>query len=440
MNKTVEEITQTKRRIGRPRLDEPSPDALPVAVVDAGESPDLSGVGPETFLWFPNADKRRQPFVRLYRVDEHRRAIFHGILSPDDGTDLALSTLFGGGKYSVQLIETIDSGEKVIKGNRTILLPGKYIPPTGDLPGIRAHAQQEVGRLMSGAPPTAPAAATVNPSGPRQQDSAPSPREAIDMAFATKMLELLQPATKLANGTSIVEHLPAILVAIAPVFVEMFRAKAAPVDAGAGDRVLQALERISAQLASTPAPQAPTPISGAMQAMEELTKFTHLFKAMKGGGVPGDDDEEERPKPNVGFDQQLLSVGAEVLKGLMQNKNPQAGATATPVAAPSPMSGPPMNPVEQLVAHYAPQLVDAAQRGLDPGLVAGMANSYCPPQAVGALQELMARDDLATYLPQLIPVMKNYPKWVAGFVDELRSFRAEEIDEEPEEGSPEEGG
>lgn len=357
--------------------------------------------GPLTFLFFPEADKRRSPRVKITRLNEDKRWVTHGMLAPEEATEEMVAGLFGGGKYAAQLIQRQDDGKDKIEKTKTFFIPGKYRPPLGDLPGIALAAN-----------PTPPPG-----SYPQQNMPAPSAnpnvmnaREAIDTALVSKVMEVLKPERAATNWPEVVVSL---LTVATPIIQTMMEVRKPQVDP-AISQLTETIRRLEERIAQPP--QTPTPITGAAAAFKEMAEMRALLL----GGV-----EAGEEKASGGADNMLMQLGMKVLDALGKSQ-PQPQPPQPPQNPALGQGGaPPMNPMEALLRQYGPQLVASAQRGMSPAFVAEMINNYVPQEAVGLLQELIARPDLATYLPQMVPGLQALPKWTTEFATELKAYGAE---------------
>ena len=338
----------------------------------------------------------------------------HGSLNFDQSTVEYLMQLFGGGCYKLQLIRRNHTGKPVIVQGLTLNIPGPYKPPTGPLPGGPAVYTE----------PASEASARV-----RTDTTNMSPRELLDYAAFSRMMEVMkQPVAAPSPTSSMLRDMAPILTpiaaAIGTVMIERLTKPAKP-----DDTIARQLDAFAAQLRemqNKPGPAA----AGMDELIGVFERMQKIRSAIAGGGDGGETGGEGGMWGNV------LRMGMEMLQ-----RGQQGTPAPAPIAAPRALvAGADPEPVDvaalplwrQMLHEYAPMIVDAAQTNKPADLAAGLVAEWCPAPYRGALVELAQQPNTETLLVEAIPPLGQFPTWVAEFVAECRAVLFGDEDEEPE--------
>lgn len=407
----------TGRPPGRPRKAAKNPDAERPA--SAG-GPDYQGIP----LRFWEGEDPTQTRVRMSREAPNKKWEFHGYLSTDEASPERISEMFGGGRYMVQLVTATAEGPSTIKETKLVVIPGGYRPPVGPLPGMQAATYPAAEPLRPVAREPGPGVAEIDAwtvATRRMQAGTLSPREALDQAVVSQLLEL----SKTARSGSV--DWGAILAQTLPLVVDrLMSPRREESEIGAK------LDRLAALLESGRAAGPVTSsIADLTQAMEQVMDIRERL----GGG--GKSEEEGGGLMKVGLELiRTLADAAKVQGAASPAGSRIPGKTEVPMPAhPVPAPGNPSAPLwQQLLAHYRGQLVDAARRGLAPGFIADVVLNYLPADYVGVLTEFLARPDAEQVVIQEIPELAEFQGWNAKLWQEIRSAMQ---DDGEESGDPE---
>ena len=344
----------------------------------------------------------------MRRDDKTMKFVMHGYL-PAESTEEDVALQWGGGHYRCQKIVKDSQGASVIDSSREFDLPGAYKPVTGEMPGIR--------------PPVAPDVPPVNAGAPLYQQphsaSTGSAGEVLNAAMVSTVVDLLK------MGREVAATRPDPNAGLAAILEQMREDRAI---------MLKMIEKMGQQQ------QGPT--------RAELLAEMETMKRLVGGGENSSDQldklvgaiqklrdvsEEFSPKPT---DTDPLSFVPDVLKVLSNEQalRAQQRRPAAPVARPSippaqPASTPPQpkeEPVmtdmplwQQVLRAEGPRLLNAAKRGHNPALVAGVAYDFAPENIKDALAEFFDADvgDITKAIVENVPGIEEYPEWLADFIE-----------------------
>lgn len=336
-------------------------------------------------------------FRLLRRSEESARWEVHGTFPRDNLSEERVAELFGGGKYWAQLLERTPAGGDTIARSCKFRIPGAYIPPIGRLPSVSA---------------VAPGAPQPSDAQPARGGATATTREQLDMAMAAKVIELMNgnQSRGMDWGPIIAAALPVVASGISGMMAMMLTMATRKSET---DPVLIALlEKMEAN--SRREASAPGPIAGTMT---DLTKSLKQLEEVRGLLKGGSDDDD-------GGEKGMWSKLPALLEGLMK------GAQSSPASDPAPDPADATRaPWERLLRHYGPELIDAAHRGINADLAAGMIASYMPADATGVLVEFIQREDAVAAIAQALPEMQHFTTWTTQLVAALR---AELIGDDPE--------
>jgi hypothetical protein len=396
-----------KPKRGRPRKYPPK--VMEKKVENRNEEKEVeemaSEFGLRTDLLFPDA--REDERIRINRLDDYtRRPVIHGYFASHEATEARIAELWGGGRYVAIHLRRNEQGLETYYKSLTLQIPGPYkpareiygMPRSVDAPA----ATPEVGTLGGRIPPGM------------------SARDALDSAVISRVLDLLERGK--AEGPKI--DWPPIVASVTGLLGTIVTAMMSR-NRGPDPEMVAMLQRLESQLKAQPGPAA-SAIGDAVKAVKELIGVRDMLLPESGGAKEFD----------------VMSLIPKLIE-LVQQRAGVAGAGSGP--APTPLA-PPASPVveavpvplwQRLLLHYRAQIVAFARRGMDPTLAGPLALQVVPPDMEGVLIEFVRRPNAASLVLDTLPELQEFERWVAEFVEAIRS---EVMEDEEEEGGPQTGG
>lgn len=358
----------------------------------------------------------RDPRVRLYRENDRTKKLeFHGYLSLDEASEALVAELFGGGRWTAQVVAGDDRGQQAIRRACRFSIPGLYRPPSKTLPGVGPGTAPGVPQAI---------AAEASPT------NFATPNESLNAALVGSVIELLK-AQREGSGRSAVGEWVPVLVPLASGLMTLL-AKMSERKSDTPTDVLIELERLRSELANLkdrPGP-ATTAVADALEGIERIVNLTRKVKRLSGS-------DEESPIP---ADPESAMWGmASKLMDHLGAKGAPTGASSAPVPTPPPAALPampiPSRPMwEQILLGNKARLLDSAMRGVSPELVADVAVQFAPANVIGVLTEFVQRPDMVSVAMQVLPELQQFPAWTEQFFVALRSTILGDEDQESEEG------
>ncbi len=365
--------------------------AVRAAVETAPEVPIEAAEGDDSAF---NAIGDDRGFVRIVRLDEREKSwVPHGKLLPSEATWERVAELFGGGKYRLVGFKKDEAGHVNFEKQTTVVIPGPYKPPTGDLPGMPS-------RNAASSPPGRVEVGTVG--------GTPTSAETLNAALVNQVIEMMQ-----ANRRPGVEW-GALLAALAPTLTELIKAMTGRKDEGGklNDMVLRQMEKLGekiehiTQRPAQPTQPATTQMGDLVAAIREVLELKDMMEGKESGG--------ERMPPEFGMVEKML--------GLLQGG--KVVPAPVPTGAPTPAAVAAMPIWQRLLLGNKRILLSAAARGRDGSAIAqALLDLHVPEEAIGSVKELLQRPDCGAVVVQAVPELAQFPK----FTEEFLTTLAEEL-------------
>jgi hypothetical protein len=340
-------------------------------------------------------DRETGTRVALYRIDDKsKKWVYHGMLTVEESTEEFVSSLFGGGRYKLQLRgQNEETGHEAIRAVREMLLPGEYRPPRGFLPGTKVEAPASVAVAPATAPMTTPDTSMSvmmqlfalqqsimtnsleqqRAASERQQQMAEQSRKDTEMLFKTMMemrntqtakdpmdyaLKLVEVMKETTSKKSDVKELIEGMSSIMNFRDEMMPAK------DTGDPVF-----------------------------ESINKTLDLVQA----GMHQQQQQRQPPRPAP-----ALAAPAPV--------------TSLPTEGAVPVSEPDTPVWHKILTSQKERLLKFAREGMDPAFVAEMAVKMAPANMKGVITEFFSSEQALEWLYAAIPELQQFPKWSQDFL------------------------
>lgn len=356
--------------------------------------------------------------VRVERMDSHSgRWVFHGYMV--DVSEALVAEKFGGGRYRCKLIQPDELGRKVIRKTREFTLPGAYREPA-DLPGVRPASIPPGGSTPEGG---------TLPEGKGGTERL-SMSEMLNSAMVTQLLDIVK-MTRQGAAPPAATGMPPWLEAIMPIVLVLVE-RLTERNKGPSAEVSALVEQLRLVQTEVQSLRSQGPVSSAMgdalKAVKELIEVRDML-------VPGGGTSEPDPE------QAMWALGLKALDKLGTAQAQPAttgGEVVPPKGAPGAVARTPAPLWQQMLQRHAGQLVNAAQRGMDPVSVAELAIQFLPAEFEGVAVEFVQRPDAAAVSVQVIPMLAQFPKWNALFWKAMREGLLEGGDDEPMEVEHEE--
>lgn len=350
--------------------------------------------------------------VRIYREDDKKKWVFHGLLASDEASESLVAEMYGGGRWVAQLVGANETGKQTIQSTKMFSLPGRYRPPAGDLPG-------SVIPMPLATPLAAPTIGVDFRGGAHGNIS---PNEALNQVLVSQVLETVRASREVRGG---LEPILAILAPALPALIEgLFGRKNSETEVLR--MMVEEMRREFAALRSAPGPVT-SGISDAIRAIKELAEARDM--------VRGESDDGE------GRDSAILKTAMQVLAGLVERGRGDPGAAPVPESRipgktevpMRPRPNPPLSTLpmwQQVLLHYKDKMLEAARRGVSGEFAAEMALNFMEPDIVGVVKEFVARPDMVEAAASVIPELREFAKFSADFWNTMREGMSEE--EEPD--------
>lgn len=368
--------------------------AAPVTVPEP--SPSLAEEEGERI--FPEATPLNR--IRVQRQDDFsRKVVLHGYMGYDEQTEARVAELWGGGKYIVCMVETNEQGYSMIKRRKEITILGAYKPPAG-LYGLSVPVTGtgreggERGAVVAGAP------VALSPS---LDLSRMSPREAIEAAQVSQLLEITKMGREVRAGTDWAKLLPLFLPVVESVLTRVLAPRGE-------NEIVAAVRALEAKLGNQPGP-AQSQLGDILKAIDQVMGVREGLRAAAA----------EEPKETDSM--QLVAKILDMVTTAQRRDGPEpppASRVSGKVEVPVPVTGPAPQLWQQMLRHYAPQLLGAARSGKDPEFMAEVAVQFMPADMTGVAIEFVQRPDAAAVACQEIPALAEFPAWNAAFWEACR--------------------
>lgn len=369
---------------------------------------DQGGEAEEGERLFPEATPANR--IRVQRMDDYsKKMVLHGYMDHVEQTEARIAELWGGGKYVVSMLGTNEQGYSVVKRKKDLPILGPYKTPNA-IYGVPGNA----------APMPAPVGADVRPLPARIEGPAVTPREALEAAQVAQLLEITNAGRSIKGGLDWEKILPFLAPALTKMIEVLFAPK--------GDSDLAAAVRsLEAKLGNQPGP-AQSQLGDILKAIDQVMGVRQDLRDARGDG--GEDKDTDPMK--------LVSQIVEMISSAQRGTPAPAAAPVSRIPGKTEV---PPNPVpdmtpkrpmwQDMLHHYGPQLVGAAQRGADPGALADLASTFVPSEYQGVVVEFLQRPDAATVAVQEIPALGEFANWNDTFWTEFRrAILGEEEDTE----------
>jgi hypothetical protein len=342
--------------------------------------------------------------IRVQREDDYsKKIILHGYMNAEEQSEARVSDLWGGGKYRCCMMAADEKGVQFVETQKEITLLGAYKRP------------HEIYGLQGSTAATAPAAMVpgtpayqVTVSGERM-----SPNEALNAVLVNQVLETVKASKAVHTSDIPWDRLFDIGIKLVEVFGQR----------NGESKIEGELADIRAQLRQPAAGPVTSGIGDVAKAIESLMDVRDRIK-----GVDPDDDGERGGSMWKLADRVMQMIQQQ--QGKPAEPNPLAGKQEIVVSpgrpsdvAPHPPERPPdPRPMwQQMLAHYRPQLVDAARADFDSGFIADMAAAKIPPDLRGVVAEFLRRPDAAAIAVREIPELAEFTTWNTTFWAELKN-------------------
>lgn len=336
-------------------------------------------------------------FVALHKYDNESKALVYvGKLFPGEATEEFLQEHYGGGRWRCQEKARDDRGSFTITRTRTILLAGPE-KRVQDMPIRTRNAPL----TTNGTAPATVATLTAA--------AASSPREMVDAAMASKVIDILKVSNEVSGGDKADKMMEFMLAQMSNMQNLVLALITKDKGESAADRMIPALMELVMKREKADAPQSVKDMIEGLKSLKDLSDDVN-------GSNSGTGDPILDSIPRV--------LG--VIEGL--SKQPQ-GAPPVPARRPPgtptlpnpPVATPPVQePLwAQLIRQSKGLLLNVAGRGVDPVGAAESMLVMMPEHHVGILKEFLALPEPVTTLYELVPEMRNFPAWTGAFVQHL---------------------
>lgn len=382
-----------------------------------GEVPDEAkgeSQGPGLSIFDASGDAR----VRLLRRDDRtQKWVPHGYF-PADSTEETILRVYGGGRYWAQLLVAAENGKESIKHQRQFDLAGLYIPPKDGIPGIHREVDAEgkpsyTKRIDSSAAVTAPSSM---PTGGELM-------QALNAGVISSVIDLLGKMREANKSPASDPMLAEILRRQSETQEKMFEIVLTLVGKDAKpektvdprkeilDMMVQLKEIMAPNVGAT-SPTDPAKI------MESIVSTVKQLREVS---------EEILPEKNSGTGDPMFDSIPGILEIIKEEQRlRREGSTSKPTQGqqPVPRQIPQQTdsdvPLWRRVLHSeGPRLLTFAKSNTDAEFVAKMGVTFASQEIKDSLSEFFHKpeEEIVGFILTEIPDLKNYPEWLASFIE-----------------------
>lgn len=351
-------------------------------------------------------------FVSLHKYDNESKALVYvGKLFPGEATEEFLQEHYGGGRWRCQEKARDDRGSFAITRTRTVLLAG----PEKRVSEMPIRTRNTPITAGNGAPPVVQTLTAA---------AASSPREMVDAAMASKVIDILKVSNEVSGGDKADKMMEFMLAQMSNMQSLVLALITKDKGESAADKMIPPLMELVMKREKADAPQSVKDMIEGLKSLKDLSDDVNGSNSRTGDPI---------------LDSIPRVLG--VIEGL--SKQPTQGVPVParrPPGAPAlpnpPVATPPApEPLwAQLIRQSKGLLLNVAGRGVDPVGAAESMLVMMPEHHVGILKEFLSLPEPVTTLYQLVPEMQNFPAWTGAFVQHLHDDLLAPDDDDAETG------